>query len=400
MNVIDEILNEWSYRCHDGIVDVNDPKKLRILKEILDENGINLNEDENASSFEKQVLKRYIAPLQKINGLKTLHKAIAESPNSEALFNLINNSGGKVLKSEEFSIKGIDKDLYYLINNSITIPNGNPSELWFAIMYDGKVVGGVKSEETGDAAADIAVGGQTISLKNYSSAATIDLGTLPSETIKSFSKLLNFLSTVTATEIDATLPVSSLNNVLAAISDEDVNDFLEFAKDSSVKWIKNQYDYVKSNSLERIKEKFVEKLNENILNKVNKVTYWVAIIGDNVYAKESTEVADKLTSNIDKISSAISSLKGYHLFVNGNVLFLGKKKGSKTSQITSNQVDILKPNYKNLTSGTTKLQFASDTWIKNHPEYAKFFDDTKRHPLDKNYFQLKPDAKIELTPTE
>ena len=194
--------------------------------------------------------------------------------------------------------------------------------------------------------------------------------------------------------------VSSLNNVLAAISDEDVNDFLEFAKDSSVKWIKNQYDYVKSNSLERIKEKFVEKLNENILNKVNKVTYWVAIIGDNVYAKESTEVADKLTSNIDKISSAISSLKGYHLFVNGNVLFLGKKKGSKTSQITSNQVDILKPNYKNLTSGTTKLQFASDTWIKNHPEYAKFFDDTKRHPLDKNYFQLKPDAKIELTPTE
>ena len=44
MNVIDEILNEWSYRCHDGIVDVNDPKKLRILKEILDENGIDLGE--------------------------------------------------------------------------------------------------------------------------------------------------------------------------------------------------------------------------------------------------------------------------------------------------------------------------------------------------------------------
>ena len=42
MIVTDEILNEWSFRCHDGIVDLNDPKKLRILKEILDENGIDL----------------------------------------------------------------------------------------------------------------------------------------------------------------------------------------------------------------------------------------------------------------------------------------------------------------------------------------------------------------------
>jgi hypothetical protein len=42
MKITDEILNEWSFRCHDGVVDLNDPKKVRILKEILDENGINL----------------------------------------------------------------------------------------------------------------------------------------------------------------------------------------------------------------------------------------------------------------------------------------------------------------------------------------------------------------------
>ena len=35
MNVIDEILSEWSFRCHDGIVDINDPIKLSILHEIL-----------------------------------------------------------------------------------------------------------------------------------------------------------------------------------------------------------------------------------------------------------------------------------------------------------------------------------------------------------------------------
>jgi len=37
MNVIDNILLEWSYRCHDGIVDLNDPKKLSILQEMVNE---------------------------------------------------------------------------------------------------------------------------------------------------------------------------------------------------------------------------------------------------------------------------------------------------------------------------------------------------------------------------
>ena len=53
MKVTDEILNEWSFRCHDGIVDLNDSKKLRILKEILEENGITLEAEE--VSFEQHL---------------------------------------------------------------------------------------------------------------------------------------------------------------------------------------------------------------------------------------------------------------------------------------------------------------------------------------------------------
>ena len=53
MNVIDKILNEWSFRCHDGVVDLNDPKKVRILKEILDENGIDLEEQDKESPSAK-----------------------------------------------------------------------------------------------------------------------------------------------------------------------------------------------------------------------------------------------------------------------------------------------------------------------------------------------------------
>jgi hypothetical protein len=37
MKVIDKILEEWSFRCHDGIVDLNDPIKLSILQEMVNE---------------------------------------------------------------------------------------------------------------------------------------------------------------------------------------------------------------------------------------------------------------------------------------------------------------------------------------------------------------------------
>jgi hypothetical protein len=40
MKVIDKILNEWSYRCHDGIVDLDNPDKKSILDQILAEHGI------------------------------------------------------------------------------------------------------------------------------------------------------------------------------------------------------------------------------------------------------------------------------------------------------------------------------------------------------------------------
>jgi hypothetical protein len=37
MEVIDKILSEWSFRCHDGIVDIDNPVKLSILQEIINE---------------------------------------------------------------------------------------------------------------------------------------------------------------------------------------------------------------------------------------------------------------------------------------------------------------------------------------------------------------------------
>jgi len=47
MVTIDSILLEWSYRCSDGVVDLNNPKKKAILEQVLSELGINLSEAEN-----------------------------------------------------------------------------------------------------------------------------------------------------------------------------------------------------------------------------------------------------------------------------------------------------------------------------------------------------------------
>jgi hypothetical protein len=53
MTVIDQILNEWAFRCHDGIVNMNDPKKVKILNEILEK--YNLVEQEEEQSIDDKI---------------------------------------------------------------------------------------------------------------------------------------------------------------------------------------------------------------------------------------------------------------------------------------------------------------------------------------------------------
>jgi len=50
MVTIDNILLEWSYRCSDGIVDLNNPQKKAILEQILNKLGIDLNEALNSKA--------------------------------------------------------------------------------------------------------------------------------------------------------------------------------------------------------------------------------------------------------------------------------------------------------------------------------------------------------------
>jgi len=78
MTVTDKILNEWSFRCHDGIVDLNDPIKLSILEEIYTEIGlleINVDDLENISKEEdKDIPSRFETLYELVTLLKSQYK--------------------------------------------------------------------------------------------------------------------------------------------------------------------------------------------------------------------------------------------------------------------------------------------------------------------------------------
>ena len=60
MEVIDKILSEWSFRCHDGIVDLNNHDKVMILREILDEesnNALSLFLEANMSPLADEAIR-------------------------------------------------------------------------------------------------------------------------------------------------------------------------------------------------------------------------------------------------------------------------------------------------------------------------------------------------------
>jgi hypothetical protein len=335
MKVTDEILNEWSFRCHDGIVDLNDPKKLRILKEILDENGISLNEaiDSDAITFENFIKQKYLAEKQSISGLDSLYNAIQKSSEKDKLFSLIQSSGNKQLKPGRSSIQSTEGELFKLIMSFVKMQNGDPSELWFAIMYDGKAKGGVATEETG-IESDVDVGSAGVSIKNYSSIGNLDFGSLPAEELKELKKITNLLVVLTGVEFTAGLSRNSLNNLLKTLNSssfqDDLNGILRIGKDTQIKSLQNMYNtivkYLPSGDAGGLVDEFVNGINNLIANKIKKVEWWAIISKNSLYLEPSDIIANRLQSKEGQLSPVISQIKGNNLFINGNRLFIDTKE--------------------------------------------------------------------------
>jgi hypothetical protein len=336
MIVTDEILNEWSFRCHDGVVNLNDPKKLRILKEILDENGISLNEgiDSDAVTFENFVKSKYLEEKQEISGLDSLYEAIQKSPEKNELFSIIQSSGNRSLKPGKSPIQSVEGTLFNLIKSSIKMTNGEPSELWFAIMYGGKAKGGVATEN--DIESDVIVGNDGVSIKNYTQIYSLDFGSLPADELKQLKQIINLLVVLTGVEFTAGLGRDSINNLLIQLKDpsfqEDLRGILRIGADTQIKALQNMYDaivkYVPNGDVEKLVDEFIDGINginEIIAKKITKVQWWAIINKGILYLEPSDVIASRLYSKDGQLSPVFGQIKGNNLFVNGNRLLKDTK---------------------------------------------------------------------------
>jgi hypothetical protein len=337
MIVTDEILNEWSFRCHDGIVDLNDPKKVRILKEILEENGIILNEaiDSDAATFEDFVKTKYLETDQKISGLDLLYNAIQKSPDKDKLFSLIQSSGNRQLSAGRSSIQSTEGDLFDLIMSSIKMKNGEPSELWFAIMYSGKAKGGVAKGN--DIESDVDVDGTGVSIKNYTSISNLDFGSLPAKELKQLKQIINLLVVLTGIEFTAGIGRDSLNNLLRTLKDPsfqaDIRGILKIGGDTQIKALQNMYNaiikYVPNGDVEKLVDEFIDGeygINKLIADKITKVQWWAIINKGILYLEPSEAIASRLRSEEGQLSPVFAQIKGNNLFVNGNRLLKDTKE--------------------------------------------------------------------------
>jgi len=149
MNVIDNILLEWSYRCPDGIVDLNNPEKVKILfevlkpflKEDLDDDILNVLTKIDDPETKEKVLK-YLQNINKKedkiedkveNNLeKELKSKNFDEEKSEYIsllaskYNITKELESYLKSNQLLSLKDLDKsgNLYSIISTKTNFPEG------------------------------------------------------------------------------------------------------------------------------------------------------------------------------------------------------------------------------------------------------------------------------------
>ena len=96
---IDNLVNEWAYRCKKGYPDMDSPSDLRVLKTILKEEGIKLPEQQlslfSDDEMEKLLVKGVGKPIEKITAKDLTRYAEEANLNDE-----------EISEVEDLNIKG------------------------------------------------------------------------------------------------------------------------------------------------------------------------------------------------------------------------------------------------------------------------------------------------------
>jgi len=240
MNVIDNILLEWSYRCPDGIVDINDPKKKAILDQILSEYNIGEIEINEADDLYDKVIKNAlkVEDIPQVQGKYTLGTDVN-----------INGEDAKTFKSL-YSVsppkKGKDVDTA----GSKGTGNGEIAMYWLFAHQEGHTAQGTQ----GGGKPDLEIDGKGVEVKAYDSNR-ITLGRFGSD--KANIDLLNTL-----------FGLDALVSTIEKTSDKDRRaSSLNFSKSDITRAFNTLQDFSNNQDLRELSSKYA--LIGNIYSKID-----------------------------------------------------------------------------------------------------------------------------------
>ena len=283
---------------------------------------------DDTQSFEQYIKIKFAVDGQQFIGLNGMYDAIMKHPQSDQLIQLITEPSKLRLATGIVPIRGVYGELYNIIESTIKIPNGDFSELWFAIAYGGQVKGAVAGN-TG-IEADIEVGDQTISLKNYEKT-TFDFGSLPTEGVQLLNNFLEMAKLLTGTEINKSKGRDQINQVLNFLDNEkteaDIRNIIEMGQTSDIALLKNigtrlESFYTLDDNLDTMIHAFCNIVDKMVAYKIRSVGWWGMIIKSNktLFLEASDEIAPLLMCRNDRLSPAIANFHQNKLFVMGSQL--------------------------------------------------------------------------------
>lgn len=286
------------------------------------------NSFDDAQSFEQYVMNKFSVQGQQIIGLNGMYDAVMNSLESDKLIQLITGPTQMRLATGVVPIRGTYETLYDIIKNTIKIPNGDESELWFAIAYGGLVKGAVAGESGIEA--DIEVGDQTISLKNYEKT-TFDFGSLPTEGVQLLNSFLEMAKLLTGMEINKSKGRDQINQVLNFLDNEkteaDIRNIIEMGRTSDIALLKNigtrlESFYTLDDNLDTMIHAFCNIVDKMVSHKIRSVGWWGMIIKSNktLFLEAADEIAPLLMCRADRLSPAIANFHQNKLFVMGSQL--------------------------------------------------------------------------------
>ena len=307
---------------------IRDAKKEKVTEpEELVQDTISEDPFSSPQEFEKYIREKYILKGQGVSGLDALYNTILTDDDSDEIQKLFDPKFAKSLKGGEYPIAGIEGKLYDMIQDTIKITNGHESELWFAIIFNGKVVGAEGKTP------DVRIGNQTVSLKAYKTP-TFDFGSLDAETSKHLNSFLTLAQLLTNIDVNKSKGQIDINKVLDELETPEmmfqVEDIFQLAQTSDIPIIYklaaklddllNRDDPNKS--LNNLVVKFCNDIDRLLEAKIKQANWWGLIVTGNkiLYLESADSVFEAVRCKNYRLSNAIAQFKGDHIFIKGTQL--------------------------------------------------------------------------------